>query len=509
MADGGAGDRGGGGSADGGGSRDSAGSAGGGLVVSGGGSFAVASDALFADVQSLELVRSEMRGAAAALQRIDRRVNENLLRRADAPLSALDAERELDRGQQLVAAAGERAGAIAFVLRASAEGYGVADAAAQRAVQGLAASVGLSIGMLLPLFAAMMAPALPTALAGLLVAGVLVPGGPAAIRGAVGGWLVENNRLLTNPLTVALLRAGVMSVDDVIGGALGLPPAVVRALGDEGAGVVGIGASAGLFTLLGSRVGLLTETAVATRAAVQRDLSAPPSGLAGRIDRIPQRVHDEKGEPAGQHIRIERYGAPGRPDRFEVYITGTADFSPRSGADPFDLTSDVGTIAELPAGAVRAVEQAMAQEGITAESPVQFTGYSQGGLIAVTLAASGHYNTQGVLAVGSPTAHVEVGDDFPVIAIEHTDDIVPAMAGMRSGNDTVLVEREAFAGRETPPTVAVPSHDRGEYRRTAELADRAMSPPLVAAREALAGFTSGTTPISSTTYVAERVHGVR
>jgi hypothetical protein len=242
---------------------------------------------------------------------------------------------------------------------------------------------------------------------------------------------------------------------------------------------------------------------------VRRDLGAPPSGLAGRIDRIPQRVRDQAGEPTGQHIRIERYATPGGPDRFEVYITGTADFSPRSGSDPFDLTSDVGTIAELPAGAVRAVQQAMAQEGITAESPVQFTGYSQGGLIAVTLAASGDYNTHGVLAVGSPTAHVALGDDFPVIAIEHTDDIVPAMGGMRSGHDAVLVEREAFADRETPSGVAVPSHDRGEYRRTAELADTAMSPQLVAAREALDGFTSGTTPVSSTTYVAERVRGAR
>ena len=475
------------------------------LVVSGGGSYAVASDALFADAQSLELVRNEMGWAAGALERIDRRVGEGLLRRADAPLSALDAERELDRGQQLVAAAGDRAAAIAFVLRASAEGYGAADAAAQRMAQGLAASLGYSIGLFLPLFAAVMAPALPTALAGLLVASLLVPGGPAAIPGGIGTWFGENNRLLTNPLTVALVRAGVMSIDDVVGGALGIPPAVVRALGDEGSGLVGLGTSAGLFTLLGARVGLLSETAVATRAAVQRDLASSPGGLAERIDRIPQRVHNTEGEPVGEHIRIERYSAPGEADRFEVYITGTADFSPRAGVEPFDLTSDVGTMADLPAGAVRAVQQAMQQEGITADSPVQFTGYSQGGLIAVTLAASGDYNTQGVLAVGSPTAHIDVGGDFPVIEIEHTDDIVPAMGGLRAGNDAVLVEREAFAGRETPDQVAVPAHDRNEYRQTAELADRARSPQLVAARDALDTFTAGSTPVSSTTYVAERV----
>ena len=474
------------------------------LVVSGGGSYAVASDALFADAHSLELVQSEMGRAVDALQRIDRGVGEKLLRGADAPLSALDAERELDRSQQLVAAAGDRAAAIALVLRASAEGYGLADAGAQRMAQSLAASLGYSVGLLLPLFAAVMAPALPAALAGLLVASLLVPGGPAAVPGGIAAWLAENNRLLTNPLTVALVRAGVMSVDDVVGGALGVPPAVVRALGDEGAQMVGLGTSAALIALLGPRAGLFTETAVTARRAVQRDLAAPPGGLAERIDRIPQRVRDEKGEPAGQHIRIERYTAPGEPDRFEVYITGTADFSPRAGTEPFDLTSDIGTMADLPAGAVRAVQQAMQQEGITAETPVQFTGYSQGGLIAASLAASGDYNTQGVLAVGSPTAHVEVGADFPVIAIEHTDDIVPAMGGMRTGNDAVLVEREAFAGRDTPAGVAVPSHDRGEYRDTAELADRARSPRLVAARESLEGFTDGTTPVSSTTYVAER-----
>jgi len=474
------------------------------LTISGGGSYAVADDTLFADAQALETVSADLEIVAAALSRIDGRLGEATLRGVDAPVSALDAERELERARVLVGRLDGRAAAIAFVLRASAEGYGRADAAAGRLAQELAAGLGYAVGALLPVFASVLAPALPPLLAGLLIGSLVFPDGMRRATDGAAEWLGANNRLLTNPLTVALLRSGVMSVDDVIGGALGVPPGLVRGLGDEGLGVAGVASSAALFTALGSRVGLLAETPVATRARVQRDGGPPPRGLAERIDRIPQRVTGADGEAAGQHIRIERYTAAGRPDRFEVYITGTADFSPSAGADPFDLTSDVGTVAGMPAGAVRAVEQAMRQEGITASSPVQFTGYSQGGLIAATLAASGDYNTQGVVAIGSPTGQIAVGGDYPAVLIEHTDDLVPALGGVRESHEAVLVEREAFAGRETPDGVAVPAHDRGEYRHTAELADAAQSRQLVDAVDRLDGFTAGMTSQTSTTYVAER-----
>ena len=477
---------------------------GGTLIVSGGGSVAVASDALFGDAQSLDVVHHDLRGAAAALGAADSIVGARMLRRADAPLSALDAEREIDRALDLVAATGHRAAAIAFVLRASAVGYGLANDAASRVAQQLAANLGYSVGMLLPLFASLVVPALPPVLAGLLVASIVAPNAVAALPGALGGWLAENSRLLTNPVTVALVRAGAMSVDDVIGGALGLPRGVVHALGDEGAGVAGLDTSAGAFTVVGAPLGLLAETAVATRAARRRDVDAAPRGIAARIDRIPQRVTAGDGSKRGEHIRIERYAAPGQPDSFAVYIAGTADFSPLAGSEPFDLTSDVTTVAGLPAGAVEAVRQAMRQEGVTADTPVQFAGFSQGGLIAATLAASGEYNTQGLVAVGAPTAQIGMHGDFPAVLLEHTDDIVPALGGNRTDDGPVLVQREAFADRALPHGVAVPSHDRGEYRRTAELADDARSPQLVDAIARLDELGRGATTITSTTYVAER-----
>jgi pimeloyl-ACP methyl ester carboxylesterase len=147
----------------------------------------------------------------------------------------------------------------------------------------------------------------------------------------------------------------------------------------------------------------------------------------------------------------------------------------------------------------------MRQEGVTASSPVQFTGFSQGGLVAATLAASGDYNTRGLVTMGAPTAQVSFGSEYPAVLLEHTDDIVPALGGNRVDDDPVLVQREAFAGRETPPGVAVPSHDRDEYRRTAELADDARSAQLADAIAELDAFGRGAATVTSTTYVAERV----
>jgi hypothetical protein len=474
------------------------------LTVSGGGSVAVASDALFGDAQSLEAVRDELRRASSALVSADTVVSERLLRRSDAPLSALDAEREIDHAQALVEAAGQRAAAIAFLLRAAAHGYGVADDAASRIAQQLAASLGYSIGRLLPLAAAVIAPALPPVLAALLVAALVAPKQVAAVPDALGRWLADNNRLLTNPVTVALVRAGVMSVDDVIGGALGLPAAAVHALGDEASGVAGLNTSAGVFAALGARFGLLTETPVATRVSTRQSGGSPPHGLAQRLDRIPQRVDDADG-PRGGHVRVERYRSPGEPDGFAVYVTGTADFSPKAGTEAFDLTSNVTGLAELPAGSVRAVQDAMRQAGVTADSPVQFTGFSQGGLVAATLAASGDYNTRGLVTVGAPTGQLTLGEGYPAVLLEHTDDIVPALGGNRADDQPVLVQREAFADRPTPEGVAVPSHDRGEYRRTAELADAAHSATLVDALAELDGFGRQVSNVTSTLYVAERV----
>jgi hypothetical protein len=478
-----------------------------GITVSGGGSYAVASDDLYADAQALDAAHDDARAIGTSLARIDERLDERLLRRVGAPAGVFEAERELDRARTLLDEAGSRARVIAVLLRASAEGYGRAEHAAENVARELAARLGYGVGFLLPFLVTLVVPALPAVLAAAVIAGITFPGGVRAIPGSLGRWLGDNNRLLTNPLTVSLVRYSVMSIDDVLMGALHLPPGVERALGDEGLGLVGLDTSAASIVTTASLAGYLVETPVATRVTARTAGIAPPASLAERIDRLPQRIGTADGSPTGEHVVIERYSFPDGPDRFEVYITGTADFSPRSGEEAFDLTSDVTGMAGLPAGAIEAVRQAMRDAGVTADSPVQFSGFSQGGLIAAALASSGEYSTHGVFTAGAPTAHLEVPEGIPVIELEHTDDIVPALGGVRTDTTALVVEREAFAGRETPDGKAVPSHDRGEYRRTAELADAASSERLSAAAAELRGFGAGATSVVSTSYVAQRVRG--
>ena len=60
--------------------------------------------------------------------------------------------------------------------------------------------------------------------------------------------------------------------------------------------------------------------------------------------------------------------------------------------EPWDLTSNVTGVAGLDAGSLRATELAMHDAGIRPDDEVQFVGFSQGGLVAARLAASGEWN---------------------------------------------------------------------------------------------------------------------
>jgi hypothetical protein len=146
----------------------------------------------------------------------------------------------------------------------------------------------------------------------------------------------------------------------------------------------------------------------------------------------------------------------------------------------------------------------MEAAGIDESSPVQFTGYSQGGGTAAVLAASGLYNTQGLVTFGGPTGQVPLPHDLPAVLVEHSDDPVPAFGGDQANWGSVLVRRDVFGGVELPTKYAVPSHHIEYYLQTARLMDESGSPQLDATMVALDAFTTGATLESSTAYRFER-----
>lgn len=474
------------------------------LVISGSGSMAVTTDALVGLAQSLELLADENRESHLTLTMIDVSVSPAALRLADAPISAADAEGQVLLARSLLVDAHDRAAFLAAGLRASALSYGQSERVREQLAQQLAARLGGLAGGLTPL---VLVAALPALLLGGQVLGAvaLVPGGIDGLRRVAVDWLMAHRAELANPATVELVRLLVMSTDDYFGGLLQVPPGVMAALGDEGAGVLGVNTAAAAIIIGAAPFGLLRETGVSVTAVPTAGVpitgTVAPRGIADRLDRIP----GPEAEDGAARVRIDTIHSPGEPDRFEVFIAGTVSWDVAGSETPFDQTSNLHGVAQLDPGSRRAVELAMADSGVTPDSEVVFTGYSQGGLIARALAASGDYSTAGLVTFGGPGGQIELDGSYPAVIVEHTDDLVPALGGTNLAPDAVTVRREVYADHPIDNDLPVPAHDRGNYRDTSVLIDSAQSDDVRRALRELDRASMGAATVTSRSYLAERV----
>jgi hypothetical protein len=480
------------------------------ITVSGGGTVAVATDELHDIAQRLELAAHNARSARQTLATLDGDGWTVGVLRGSPPHQKpweREADQALERSALLLAECEFRAETAARALRFAATVYGIADNTIDLSMRRLSGILGYGVGALAPILLALMASFALTAAPGLLLGACAArlwqfhdPRRFDEVRQGVGSWFGEQRALLTNPVTVALIGNLMTSTDDFTAGVLRIPPALAMFLGEEGIAVAGISSSALTAIVLGGQAGFLREGGVVAQRTSTRTLERAPSGLRERVDRLPSPDDNAHGE----QIRIDRFSVPGQPDRFEVFIAGTVDFSPLATTEPFDLTSNIHSIAQLPAGSDRAVREAMNHAGVTATSPVIFTGHSQGGMIAANLAASGDFRTHGVVTIGAPDGAIVIGADVPVIALVHSDDLVTVLNGPRKDPGTIVVERQAFAQRSVPDDVVLPAHDRVEYRQTAASADLAADESLRTAISQLDRMTAGATPVSSSLYQARR-----
>jgi hypothetical protein len=438
------------------------------IVVSGGGSSAVATSELFAQAQRLDLLHERLAGCLNLAAAVDRIVTSSALDAADAPPSAAAAERDLDDAAIVIASATSHAAHLRSALEQSAEAYGFVERSATRLTQELAARFGWLFGLMLP---------------------------GKALLAALPQWFRRNSAGLSDPRTVQLVRLLVMSADDIGGGVLRLPADVVHILGDEGLGIIGVTSSSAVVVGTAGIGGALAETPVTVRRSGAAIATTAPSSFEERAARLP------RGEA---QIRIDRYEQADGSARYEVYIAGTRDFSLVPGDQPWDMTSNLNSMAGRESGSYRAVEEAMRLEGVDASSPVVFNGHSQGGLIAAQLAGSGDYNTKGVFTLGAPAAQIDVPTNVPWVAVEHSDDLVPALAGNWQSSDPVLVRREVFADRPVTTDVAFPAHQIEPYRETARLIDESDERRLVQSARDFTQFGDRSTRVESRLYTAVR-----
>jgi pimeloyl-ACP methyl ester carboxylesterase len=207
----------------------------------------------------------------------------------------------------------------------------------------------------------------------------------------------------------------------------------------------------------------------------------------------------------GPQVRIEKYASPAGETRWSVYVGGTVELIPARTDEAFDIESAVASVAGEDGAAYRAVLDAMADAGVGTEDAVAITGHSQGGLVAAAVAASGEYAVDTVVTFGAPSAQVPVLDGVTTVAVEHSDDLVPALAGTEPVDDErTIVSRDTLSRAQEGDSL-LSAHSIEEYTRTAELMDASDDRRMIELREALARIAPEGGPGSSTLYRADRV----
>ncbi len=449
------------------------------LTISGGGTTSVVTDELYSTSVQLELLTREAAALRSSISAVDDVVSRSHI--GDASRSALLAETNLDRAAMFLLQAEVQSRFFAWAVSSAADGYTAVELMARRCVGGVTDEVGAAVGSLAPVLA-------PAALVG--VAGF-------ALAGDQG-----RNQLLSQPVVVAGIRAAVMGADDALLARAGVPRPLAAALGDQGAGVTGVPMAAAALATAGRSVGMLNESP--TRVTRAQPLppagNAAPAGFADRVDRVP-----EPEALDGAQVVIEKYEMPDGQIRAEVFIAGTVDFDPLAEGEPWDMASNVSNAIGPGGGSYDSVIAAMREAGLTSETPVQLTGYSQGGGTAAQLAAAGEFDVRGLVTFGGPTGQIPIPESVPSVIVEHSDDLVAALGGEQQNEHAVVVSRWATEGTDFAAADLLPGHHLSAYRETSALMDLSADPTLVATSERIREFSAGGVLVSRVAYECDRV----
>jgi pimeloyl-ACP methyl ester carboxylesterase len=116
-------------------------------------------------------------------------------------------------------------------------------------------------------------------------------------------------------------------------------------------------------------------------------------------------------------------------------------------------------------------------------------GYSQGGILAASIAEQ-NPNVVGLVTIGAPVATAQLPELLPTLSLEHSNDVVPALAG----ETNPLTKNWATASRhvniEIGETV-LKAHEMSNYAETARQVDQSSSAGLVRIREEILGYLAG------------------
>lgn len=405
--------------------------------------------------------------------------------------SAIDGDGDLSRAIHRLQDANRLTDALAHELRQAAQNYDHAESAAHGASRTLAAMGSYEFGLLAPIVLFWIGTPLVVGAGGEWLASRVFPGLATMSTRTLARFVGSRRAMLSDPRFVAWVRAAVSSADEAMLGAAHVPSPVAMSADERGFGWFGLRGAAREAVTMGNAAGALRETPILVREASALP-ATPPNGYAELSARIPP------SGPGRAQVRIEKYEVAGGRPRWILYVGGTVDTGFTAAGEPFDDTSNLQGIADLDPGSVRATRQAMADAGIERGDQVLSVGYSQGGIVATDIVTGGGYRNVGLITFGSPTGSVGVPDAVPNVAVEITEDMVPALDGYPRPADQsnrILVQRSAYDGKPPPAeqlaTQSLPAHNIRNYQDTATLMDASTDNRLVGVRESILAFTNG------------------
>ena len=208
------------------------------------------------------------------------------------------------------------------------------------------------------------------------------------------------------------------------------------------------------------------------------------------ISALTNRLNNDSG-----NIRIESYQTvKGR--MVVVYLPGTANWSPVGGTSAFDLRSNLDLIGDAQnSNSSRAAHAAMSAFGVGPSDHLILVGYSQGGLVAAELARE-NPNVIGLVTLGSPIANERLPHNLSVLSIEHSNDIVPALAGDTNPLTENWVTASKHLDLKAGQTV-ISAHDIAAYVNTSSEVDKSNDPGLERIRNQILGNLDGAEALES------------
>ena len=156
----------------------------------------------------------------------------------------------------------------------------------------------------------------------------------------------------------------------------------------------------------------------------------PPGTLAAMMSRIADLENAPDASLAVQQV----VGADG-VRRFVVELPGMRHVG--VAADPLDLSGAISAMAVGATSYTRCVRDALDAAGVPAGAEVALVGHSQGGIVAMDLAADPAFNGQRVrvthvVVAGSPISSMRAEPPTRVLSVENVSDIVTHLDAVRS-----------------------------------------------------------------------------